>query len=171
MQTWLVHMGSPRRLLNELGPGGFLTLQLVVGGNVLAALIHPIFLASLLYALAVGTPIVGADGAGMLMWLFWITLAGGYLTTILLGLRGLARHKSLSAAWALAFVWVHWLLLSLAAWRALYQLVRNPHGWEKTEHGLARTSRLAKMTSAATLDAVFRDDFARQNPPLQRAAE
>ena len=91
--------------------------------------------------------------------------------SLLGGERGLARRKSLSAAWALAFVWVHWLLLSLAAWRALYQLVRNPHGWEKTEHGLARTSRLAKMTSAATLDAVFRDDVARQNPPLQRAAE
>jgi glycosyltransferase XagB len=105
------------------------------------------------------------------MWLFWITLAGGYLTTIVLGVRGLARRKLLSAAWALAFVWVHWLLLSIAAWRALYQLVRNPHGWEKTEHGLARTSRLAKMTSAATLDAVFRDRFANERPPQQMAAE
>ena len=35
-------MRSPRRLFNELGPGGFLTFQLVVGGSVLAALIHPI---------------------------------------------------------------------------------------------------------------------------------
>jgi hypothetical protein len=73
-----------------------------------------------------------------------------------LGLRGLAGRKSMAAAWALAFVWLHWLLLSLAAWRALYQLVRNPHGWEKTEHGLARTSRRAKMTSAAVLNAVLR---------------
>ena len=173
MQTWSVHMRSPRRLFKELGPAGFLTFQLVVGGNALAALIHPIFLASLLYALAAGTPILstGEGGAGPLMWLFWITLAGGYLTTIVLGVRGLARRKLLSAAWALAFVWVHWLLLSIAAWRALYQLVRNPHGWEKTEHGLARTSRLAKMTSAATLDAVFRDRFANETPPQQMAAE
>ena len=173
LQTWSVHMRNPRRLLNELGPGGFLTFQLVVGGNVLAALVHPIFLASLLYALAAGTPILPTSegGAGSLMWLFWITLAGGYLTTIVLGVRGLPRRGLLSAAWALAFVWVHWLLLSIAAWRALYQFVRNPHGWEKTEHGLARTSRLAKMTSAATLDAVFRDGFAHERPPLQRAAE
>jgi hypothetical protein len=173
MQTWAVHMRSPRRLFNELGPGGFLTFQLVVGGNVLAALIHPIFLASLLYALVAGTPILPTSegGAGALMWLFWITLAGGYLTTIVLGVRGLARRGLLSAAWALAFVWAHWLLLSIAAWRALYQLVRNPHGWEKTEHGLARTSRLAKMSSAATLDAVFRDGVAHEKPPLQMAAE
>ena len=38
---------------------------------------------------------------------------------------------------------LHWLLLSVAAWRALYQLLFNPFHWEKTAHGLARTSRLA----------------------------
>jgi hypothetical protein len=38
---------------------------------------------------------------------------------------------------------LHWLLLSAAAWRALWQLLLNPFHWEKTAHGLARTSRLA----------------------------
>jgi glycosyltransferase XagB len=38
---------------------------------------------------------------------------------------------------------VHWLLLSLAAWRALYQLAAAPYAWEKTEHGLAKSSRRA----------------------------
>jgi len=37
--------------------------------------------------------------------------------------------------------------LSAAAWRALYQLIRDPFGWEKTAHGLARTSRLAAETA------------------------
>jgi glycosyltransferase XagB len=172
MQTWAVHMRSPRRLLNELGFAGFASLQLVVGGNVLAALVHPVFLASLAYAWASGTPVLAAsDGLdGALVWLYWITLAAGYLTTIVLGLRGLAGRGSLAAAWALAFVWLHWLLLSLAAWRALYQLVRNPHGWEKTEHGLARTSRRAKMTSAAVLNAVFRT-APPDRAPMPEAAE
>ena len=31
---------------------------------------------------------------------------------------------------------LYWVLHSLAAWRALYQLVRNPYLWEKTPHGL-----------------------------------
>jgi glycosyltransferase XagB len=165
MQTWAVHMRNPRRLLKEAGPGGFATLQLVVGGNVLSALVHPIFLAGLIFALASGTPVFGAgDGAkSALVWLYWTTLGAGYLTSIVLGLRGLAGRGLLSASWALAFVWLHWLLLSLAAWRALYQLLLNPHSWEKTEHGLARTSRLAKMSSTAALDAVFRSP-----PPDQR---
>ena len=29
----------------------------------------------------------------------------------------------------------------VAAWRAVFQLVRQPYRWEKTTHGLARTSR------------------------------
>ncbi|MGZ9073525.1 MAG: hypothetical protein ACXW3G_11585, partial [Rhodoplanes sp.] len=36
-------MRAPIRLLRELGPAGFITLQLVVGGTVLAALVHPLF--------------------------------------------------------------------------------------------------------------------------------
>jgi hypothetical protein len=31
----------------------------------------------------------------------------------------------------------YWLLHSVAAWRALDQLVRNPFHWEKTPHGLS----------------------------------
>ena len=40
MQTWLVHMRSPLRLARELGLPGFAVFQLLVGGTVLAALIH-----------------------------------------------------------------------------------------------------------------------------------
>jgi hypothetical protein len=41
------------------------------------------------------------------------------------------------------------MLLSLAAWRALIQLVVAPYRWEKTEHGLAQSSRLANRSSQA----------------------
>ncbi|MBI3702856.1 MAG: glycosyltransferase, partial [Rhizobiales bacterium] len=33
IQTWLVHMRQPRRLLRDLGLPGFLSFQLIVGGN------------------------------------------------------------------------------------------------------------------------------------------
>jgi len=56
---------------------------------------------------------------------------------------------------------LHWLLLSLAAWRALYQLMRDPQRWEKTEHGLARTSRRAGRTRRVA-DAALRHDGNRE---------
>ncbi len=63
MQTWLVHMRQPGRLLRELGPTGFLTFQLIVGGNALAALVHPLFMAALIYSVASGAPMWRGDSA------------------------------------------------------------------------------------------------------------
>lgn len=145
MQTWLVHMRAPIRLLRELGPAGFITLQLVVGGTVLAALVHPLFLAALALELAAAEPSAGEDlRSGLLSALYGSAFIGGYFTSVILGLVGLARRRLLSTAWVLLLVPVHWLLLSLAAWQALWKLVRDPYRWDKTEHGLARTSRKAR---------------------------
>ncbi len=44
MQTWLVHMRRPRRLVRELTPAGAIAFQLFLACNVLAALIHPVFM-------------------------------------------------------------------------------------------------------------------------------
>jgi glycosyltransferase XagB len=44
------------------------------------------------------------------------------------------RGRADLAAHAL-FMPVYWLLISLAGYRALFQLVRKPYLWEKTEHG------------------------------------
>jgi glycosyltransferase XagB len=170
LQTWAVHMRSPWRLLAELGPLGFASFQLVVGGSVLAALIHPLFLIGVAYSFASGQPMFGTDGnlVNALMWLYGASFGAGYLVSIVLGLRGLARRGLLSEAWALAFIAIHWLLLSLAAWRAVYQLLRDPYRWEKTEHGLAKSSRRARSASRALLHAVFR---AEERTPRREAAE
>ena len=53
-------MRTPVRLLRELGFAGFATFQLVVGGNVAAALIHPLFVAAVIIAFVTDAPIVGA---------------------------------------------------------------------------------------------------------------
>jgi hypothetical protein len=144
-------------LLHELGLGGFLIFQLVVGGNILAALIHPIFLVLLVHDLMNSRSFATMNGAQIAMAILYAaTLSAGYFTSVFLGIRALARHGLMRVAGSLALVPVHWLILTLAAWRALIQLARDPHGWEKTEHGLARNSRRAKKLSAATLEAIFR---------------
>jgi len=79
----------------------------------------------------------------LLLGLHSCALVSGYAISMALGLVGLWRRKLLSQAWVLALVPVLWLLLSAAAWRALFQLFRDPYRWEKTEHGLAKTSRSA----------------------------
>jgi glycosyltransferase XagB len=147
MQTYIVHMRQPRQLFSDLGAPGFATFHLVVGGTVLAALVHPFFLAELLYRILAGQT---SDLFGVLP---ATTITAGYLAAGLLGLLGLKRRSLLNSGWVLLTMPAHWLLLSLAAWRALYQLARDPYRWEKTEHGLAKTSRLADAARPAATDA------------------
>src|SRR5262245_30676066 len=45
MQTWLVHMREPRQLSRDLGGAGTVAFQLIVGGNALVPLLHPVFIA------------------------------------------------------------------------------------------------------------------------------
>jgi cellulose synthase/poly-beta-1,6-N-acetylglucosamine synthase-like glycosyltransferase len=146
-QTWWVHMRNPARLFCQLGPSGFATFQLVVGGNVLAALVHPIFLATFFYGLLVGIPVFSTKSVliTLIAGLHGTALVTGYLTSMILGLLGLAHRRLLAVGFVLLLTPLHWLLLSLAAWRACWQLLRDPYRWEKTEHGLARTSRRASM--------------------------
>jgi cellulose synthase/poly-beta-1,6-N-acetylglucosamine synthase-like glycosyltransferase len=144
MQTWLVHMRSPGQLKRDLGWLGFLVFQLLVGGTVLAALVHSLFVAELLWELAIST-VSGIPGATAAVGLHAVTLMIGYFVSIVLGMTGLFRRRLLGCAWALIFIPVYWVLLSIAAWRALFQLMLDPYRWEKTEHGLARSSRLAQQ--------------------------
>jgi cellulose synthase/poly-beta-1,6-N-acetylglucosamine synthase-like glycosyltransferase len=151
MQTWLVHMRAPSDLRRELDLRGFIALQLLVGGTVFAALVHPFFLAFVISDTVTGTFIAPSETAEEIFrkWLALTTLVAGYTGSAVLGLVGLYRRKMLGIAWVLVTIPIYWLLLSLAAWRAVIQLVIAPHLWEKTEHGLARTTRHADADDAA----------------------
>jgi cellulose synthase/poly-beta-1,6-N-acetylglucosamine synthase-like glycosyltransferase len=145
LQTWAVHMRQPRRLKRELGWSGFIVFQLLVGGSVLAALVHPFFLALVITDISAGTLVAASPDAidALHKGVVFTTLFSGYLCSALLALVGLIRRRMLGGAWVLVTIPLYWLILSLAAWRALFQLLIVPYRWEKTEHGFARTSRRA----------------------------
>jgi cellulose synthase/poly-beta-1,6-N-acetylglucosamine synthase-like glycosyltransferase len=148
MQTWLVHMRRPRRLFSELGAAGAVAFQILLAANVLAALIHPLFMAGFgftLFALPQPWATAIMDNAAPI---FATSLCSGYASTIVLDFVGLRRRGLLAQSWVLVLTPLHWLLLSLAAWRAVFQLMYDPQRWEKTEHGLAKTSRIAGLRPA-----------------------
>lgn len=141
-------MRSPLQLWRDAGPGGFFTLNILVGGNILTALAHPLLLGELLIrsVMSLFDDNVSSFFAKPFIELYLATIAAGYLTTVIVGLIGLAKRKLLSEAWILALTPVYWICLSIAAWRALYQFLTEPYRWEKTEHGLARHSRIAALS-------------------------
>ncbi len=130
MQTYLVHMRDPRRLVRDFGWPGMVAFQLVLGCGLLSAFAHPWFFAWMVYRAT------RADEAAAVPGLLGpATLAAASLVAISLavavvwrcGQRGLLMHAVLSP--------LYWLPISFAAYRALAELVRAPFYWAKTQHG------------------------------------
>ena len=143
LQTWFVHMRSPRKLLRDMGLRGFVTFQLIVGGTVLSALVHPLVLAYILHSAITGN-LFAWDGsvASAITTVACATIfVSGYVASVALAIAGLARRNLLTHASAQIMTPVLWILLSISAWRAVKGLILAPYRWDKTEHGLARTSR------------------------------
>ena len=145
VQTWLVHMRSPHTLWRELGPRGFLAFQVMVGGTVLAALVHPWF-----YAL-VGYELLGGDFLGrpsnllgLPFWgIAWFDLITGYLAAMTLAFLAVRRRGLGRLYGQILLMPLYWLLISAAAYRAVWQFATAPFKWEKTEHGLGGSAGAA----------------------------
>ncbi len=143
LQTWLVHMREPAMLRRQLGWPGFITVQALFLGMLVSGLFHPFFMVAGLWLLAhadMTTPFATSAGP----------LVGGLALAIFVaghGVSMLAGHVALRQTgirrwpFAIATMPVYWLLISLAAWLALWQFARAPFHWNKTEHGLSRFQR------------------------------
>ena len=89
MQTWLVHTRQPLRLLRELGWRGFLGFNLIGTGLIVSALIHPVYLATLV-AMATDPLDLWGDGgvfAAMVVGLNLFNLFAGYTAMAAAGRR------------------------------------------------------------------------------------
>jgi cellulose synthase/poly-beta-1,6-N-acetylglucosamine synthase-like glycosyltransferase len=139
VQTWLVHMRSPRALWRELGTRGFLGFQIMVAGTVLSALVHPWFYLLAGLELAAGNFLTEPESVlGWPFWLIaWFDLLAGYLASMGLGLLAVKQRGYRALLWQVPLMPIYWLLISAAAYRALWQFMTARYEWEKTEHGLA----------------------------------
>ncbi len=136
MQTWLVHSRRPLRLLHELGWNRFLGFNLIGTGLIVSALIHPVYLATLL-VMATDPLVLWGDGgafAAMVVGVNLFNLFAGYTAMAALATRTLNLRGNHGGARALVLLPFYWLLMSVASYRALIQLVFRPHKWEKTPH-------------------------------------
>lgn len=137
MQTYLVHMRRPTRLLRELGPLGFVGFQAYSGGLILSALAFPLVCLLLAVELWQGTFLAPAESAlGHGLWaLAGFNLFAGWGSAIVIAIVAVRRRRHrLPLAVDVLLMPIYWLLISLAAYRAILQLASDPHLWEKTAH-------------------------------------
>ncbi len=136
MQTWLVHTRHPLHLLHELGWRRFLGFNLIATGLIVSALIHPVYLATLVL-MATDPLVLWGDGgafAAMVVGVNLFNLFAGYTAMAALATRTLDLRGDRRGVWVLMLLPIYWLLMSVASYRALFHLVARPHKWEKTPH-------------------------------------
>jgi cellulose synthase/poly-beta-1,6-N-acetylglucosamine synthase-like glycosyltransferase len=147
MQTLLVHMRDPKRTCTDLGWRNFFYLQLLLTCQVLSTLSHPFFIAIAgyqIFALLQGEPYTPFGLAILGISIF--NLVGGYSSYGFLAMAvRIHAKRSSPSAWLLLTFPAYWLCMSLACWGAVWQLIRAPFHWEKTEHGLAKSCDSANI--------------------------
>lgn len=147
MQTYLVHMRRPVALYRSLGHSGFWGFQFFIGGPPLTMLINPllwlIFLATLFFPVDSFSEIL--PGPILYMALFNLLVAN--LMYVYFGIVAAFKRRYYDLVPYGLLQPLYWVLHSIAAYKAAWQLVFAPHYWEKTQHG---TSSATQKALAAT---------------------
>jgi glycosyltransferase XagB len=138
MQTLLVHTRRPVHLMRSVGLLGFLGFCFFVGGTVLSGLLNPVF-----WLLYLGWLIAAFSGYEAvfpepLLFLSLFNLLAGNGALVFLNMLAPIRRGWLDLIPYSLTAFGYWVMISIATYKGLWQLLRDPFYWEKTEHGVSR---------------------------------
>jgi cellulose synthase/poly-beta-1,6-N-acetylglucosamine synthase-like glycosyltransferase len=137
LQTWIAHSRVSAQLYRRGGWRGLFAMHLLIGGAPIATVLNPLFWMLTIYFLLTRAEWVLALFPSPLLWLAVLAFTVGNWLFIYAGFLAVAQRERWELGRAVMVMPLYWLLMSLAGWRALRQLVTGLHVWEKTPHGLS----------------------------------
>ncbi|WP_396918837.1 glycosyltransferase [Mycolicibacterium sp.] len=148
LQTWLVHIREPLKLYRTLGLRSFIRFTLVLAGTPIIAVLNLLFwFITVLWFL--GQPAVVGEVFPVLIYFpALIAMVIGNFTVMYMNMVALREDDRSDLLLAALSVPLFWVMMSVAAAKGCYQMIRQPSFWEKTFHGLA-----ARPDGTATEDA------------------
>lgn len=135
MITAAVNTRHPIKFWRSTGWRGILGNIGLILGTPLAFILYPIALATTLITY-IGVQVIGLDLPEWLVVGGIINMIFGNLMMIFSAMITSWFRYGWRIAIFAAFLPVYWVLHSFAAWRATFQMFKDPHRWEKTPHGL-----------------------------------
>ncbi len=135
MQTLIVHSRSPFEFYRQLGGWKALSAAALIVGGLSGGLFGTIFFADTLARLAIAGLVPGYSDLwygdivtiGLLLW--------GVQTLVVPAALAMSRRRIPGLARALLGMPIYFVLITLASWRALFDLIVRPFHWGKTDHG------------------------------------
>ncbi len=137
MQTCIVHSRKPILFVLDLGVPRACVVTMLIFGAVVSALLWPVFAVSTIWRA------FGPQAGPLSQWreavdVFVYLLACAGVWAVLIPAIVAARQRRLRVGAAtFALLPLYYVLISLAAWAAILDLILRPHFWAKTEHGRA----------------------------------
>ena len=133
LQTYLVHMRYPLKLLRDLGAKQFLKFQLTFGASVFIPIVNPALWLLMLGSLLVPA-VFGGLATGFLLPICIFNLLVGNASYLLIYVVACLKLKKYRLVPLALLMPGYWVLVSIASWRGLIQLAKKPFHWEKTKH-------------------------------------
>jgi cellulose synthase/poly-beta-1,6-N-acetylglucosamine synthase-like glycosyltransferase len=153
LQVSVTHSRHPWRTLRVLGPARFFAAMTMTIGTVVAALGFPFFTALSVHGVATGRLLGAEDWMEAVPTALSLTLfVSGFAAMLLPAFSALRRRGWWGLAVLVPLLPIYYLLISVGAWRGAAEFVLAPFRWNKTDHGLARTSRLRGPKAAQPLN-------------------
>ena len=147
-QTGLVLLRAPLRTARAMGPRRYFAALTGVAGVPFALCAQLVFW--LVFAVYVGLRLSGAEHTAIdhvfpepFLSLAAVSMLGGNFAVLLGHLAAVYQQRHYDLVRAALLLPLYWALASIAAWKAVAQLVRRPHFWEKTSHGHATEPAVA----------------------------
>ncbi len=135
--TWLSHMRRPGGTLRDLGWKGFLGVNTILLSGLTSHLAMPLFL--IFWALSFGLDTPLFHSLPTTAWWGFVTIM--MLSEIAVYLIAIVAVSSEEKRHLLPYILTlpfYWMMGSLAAYKAVLEMLTAPFYWDKTEHGHAR---------------------------------
>lgn len=135
-QTYLVHMRNPWKTLRQGHFRPFFSLQLIVGAWTVVLLINPLmWLSTLIYLVFRPVQLYTILFPGPVMYMGAFCLFLGNFFYIYTHALGCLRRQEYNLLKWIFLLPLYWVMMSISAYIAFYQLIVKPHYWAKTQHG------------------------------------
>jgi len=136
IQTSLVHLRHPFRLARELGGWkNFSVFLLTIPGTVFVNVLNLITWIMFIIWIVYHPPVIKALYPQPILFISGLSfMIGGFIFTYLNLLGAYKRGRFSIVKYALLTP-IYWLMLAFATVRAVFQIISDPHSWEKTTHG------------------------------------
>lgn len=135
IQTYLVHMRHPVRLLRQIGWKSWFSFQMMVGGTAIF-LLNPIYWGLTTIWLFTESGLIESFFPGFVYYAAAFQLFVGNFVFMYLNVAGSVQRGYFDLAKYALLSPVYWGLMSIGAWKGFIQLFYRPFYWEKTVHGL-----------------------------------